>query len=1005
MPDTKVDQPLPNGYVRLPGSERRFASKAKAVGAVDGKEKFSVTIVLRRRADGPPMPDFDYFTKTPPRKRDRLAEAAFTARYGAHPDDIRAVEKFAAEYGLQVTKAHAGRRHVVLSGTAAQFSKAFAVSLSHFEIAGRKSLRSMPVTPTRRYRDHEGFVHVPENLAAVIVGVFGLDSAPVGSRGNYAGDPPIINRVTVKQVTQLYNFPTPGATIGGQTIGVITTAGANGGGYLQSDLDLTFSNVGLTAPKVIPISVEPGVGNAAYTAPTTAVGNVGDATLTFANTANINGGLLASYTYAGVTHMIQLVPASATTAEVYTYVPAAQPAGQDFVPGSWSTGLITTVPKGTVVSINLDGETNQDIAISALAAAGANVVDYFTDDTQQGWVDLIGRVLMPEAGDFPAGVNPPTVLTSSWVIAIGDDTNGLAEDLGGNVTTTATLLAMTASFQDAAVLQNGPTICVCSMDYGSFSQITDGYAHVSYPSSDPWILSCGGTTLGQYQAPGSSTIQHVEYAWNDPTPGETWGASGGGVSAFFPVPSYQDYANVGNTVNIGVAGSPAQTVPTTGRGVPDVAANASLNSGYAGLYMGGGLIGYPGNGTSAAAPLWAGLIAVLNANAGFNLGFANPSFYTFPASDFCPITPLWRDPANPALADCPVDNSDGGAPGYKTRAGWDAVTGLGSPNGMNLLASIQELEQVYIMGGYQSPDIILTDLSNNQAIPIGGLPGGRWDTLLAPSTDYGFSANVHNDSSTTAGNVVVSFWAIPGGVGTNGSMVGTPQTVSIAAHSTLNVKASAHFTSAPEGDHLCAVVSLYNPSTGCSVDAMTALEIPNPGYSDTHQCSAWRNTDSMFGVMGSGFRFGVGLGNLPFRFEEPIILKLTTTHIPATVLRDPVINDLQNTLRALGATPNLPVYLLPGFEREFAAVDLKPKLSPTKGLRLEERLPGEWHLFPHGEDRAAALEIQGEVPASAKAGDVMLVNVTAQYPAFERHAARQVGFLEFVHVVEKLPRR
>jgi hypothetical protein len=195
------------------------------------------------------------------------------------------------------------------------------------------------------------------------------------------------------------------------------------------------------------------------------------------------------------------------------------------------------------------------------------------------------------------------------------------------------------------------------------------------------------------------------------------------------------------------------------------------------------------------------------------------------------------------------------------------------------------------------------------------------------------------------------------------------------------VKASAPFTSAPEGDHLCAVVSLYNPATGYSVDAMTALEIPNPGYSDTHQCSAWRNTDSMYALMGSGFRFGVGLGNLPFRFEEPIILNLTTTHIPATVLREPVINNLQNTVRALGATPNLPVYLLPGFEREFEAADLKPKLSPTKGLRLEERSPGEWHLFPHGEDRAAALEIQGEVPASATAGDVMLVNVTAQYPA------------------------
>jgi hypothetical protein len=1006
MPESKLDLPIPNGYARLAGSERRFSPKAKSLGPIQGREEFSVTIVLRRRADGPPMPGLDYFTNTPPRMRDRLSSEEFTAKYGAHPDDINAVTKFATEHGLEVTKVHAGRRHVVLTGTADQFSRAFGVTFSQFEVPGRKSFRSLPVSTTRKYRDHEGFVHIPQNLSDIIVGVFGLDNAPVGARGNYPGDPPIINPVTVKQVTQLYKFPTPGATIGGQTIGIITTAGANGGGYLQSDLDLTFSNVGLTAPKVIPISVEPGVNNATYTAPTTAAGNIGDATLSFANTSNINPNLVATYTYSGVTYMIQLYPATATTADVYTYIPATQTAGEDFAVGTWTTGLTTIVPKGTVVSINLDGETNQDIAISALAAAGANVVDYFTTDTQKGWVDLIGRVLHPEAGDFPPGVSPPSVLSSSWVIAVGDDTNGLAIPLSGTgVVTTATLLAMSASFQDAAILQNGPTICVCSMDFGSFSQISDGYAHVSYPSSDPWILSCGGTTLGQYLPPSSTVAEQVEYAWNDPAPGQSWGASGGGVSAYFPVPSYQSGAGIPKTINTGITGNPVQTVPTTGRGVPDVAANASLNSGYSGLYMGGGLSIYPGNGTSAAAPLWAGLIAVLNANAGFNFGFANPSLYSFPASDFCPITPLWPDPANPALANCPANNGDSGTPGYPTRAGWDAVTGLGSPNGMNLLASIQELEQVYILGGYQSPDIIITDLSNNQPVPIGGLPGGRWDTLLEPSTNYGFSANVHNDSSTTANNVVVSFWAIPGGVGTNGSAVGTPQTVSIPAHSTVNVSASAPFTSAPAGQHLCAVVSLYSPATGCNTNATTALQIPNPGYSDTHQCSAWRNTDSMLVMMGQRFKFNLGFGRLPFQFEEPIILKLVTTHIPATIVRDPVINNRQNTLRALGATPNLPLYLLPGFERNFHVSYLKTKLIAADGSRLEERSAGEWHLYPHRKATPVNLEIAGEIAASAKTGDVILVNVTAQYPAFERHPARKVDFLEFLHVTDKLPKR
>ena len=1000
MPPEKNNVIVPDGYVRLEGSERRASSKAKLVGQVDDNENFTVTILLRRRKDGPPLPDLDYFTRTSPKMRKRLSADEFTEKYGAHPDDIAAVVKFAEGQGLAVTGTHAGRRAVVVAGTAAQFSRAFGVSFSHFEVPARKSIRSLPVTGTRRYRDHAGFVHIPASLSDVIVGVFGLDNAQIGQRASNSGDPPIISTVTVKQVTQLYNFPAPGASISGQTIGIITPSGVNGGGYLQSDLDLTFSAVGLTAPKVIPISVEPGVNNAAYTAPTTAPANSGDATLNFADTSNINGGLVASYTYLGVTYMIQLFPVSSTSADVYTYIPGTQ---------SWVTGLTTAVPKGTVVSINLDGETNQDIAISSLAAAApgavAYVVDYFTNDTQQGWVDLIGRVLHPELGDLPAGVNPPSVLSASWMIAPGDDPNGLAyaDNYWGTGVSTASLMAMTASFQDAAILQNGPTICIASGDFGSSCGVGDGYAHTVYPASDPWVLSCGGTTLGKYLPFGSSTPEWVEYAWNDLGDpfNPDWGTGGGGVSAYFPVPSYQNNAGIPNNINSGITGNPVESFPTTGRGVPDVASNASVTSGYAGLYIGGGLIGLPGNGTSAAAPLWAGLIAVLNSNAGFNIGFANPSFYSFPASDFSPISPLFPVPGDPALADCPVDNSNSGVPGYPTHAPWDAVTGLGSPNGMNLLSSIQELEPVYILGGYQSPDIVITDLTTQKPVPIGGLPGGRWDTLLEPSTDYGFSANVHNDSSTTATGVVVTFWAIPGGVGTNGTMVGTPQTVSIPPHSTKNVPASASFHSAAPGDHLCAVVSLYSPATGCDTNATTALDIPSPGYSDTHQCSAWRNTDSMLAGPGARFGFHVGLGVMDFRWEEPILLRIDTKHVPETWTRTPVVQGIADTLRSVGATTNAPLYLLPGLRNGLVTVPMKTSVNARRGLEVKEREPGVWLLRPDERAETTSLEISAEVPAIAKPGDVLLVNVTATYPRIKGRAARTVEFLEFVFVTDK----
>jgi len=653
----------------------------------------------------------------------------------------------------------------------------------------------------------------------------------------------------------------------------------------------------------------------------------------------------------------------------------------------------------------------QDLAIAGLAAPGANLACYFINDSQAGWVDMIGRVLHPAAGDFPAGVNPPTVLSSSYFIAGGDDPDGLAE--WG--VTTSLLQAVSAAFQDAAILQSGPTICIATGDYGSNCQAGndfgtppqgDGYAHVQYPASDPWVLGVGGTTLGQYLPSGSSTPQPVEFPWNAPDANH-WGASGGGVSDYFPVPSYQAAAAVPNSINGSITSpSPSTITPpapfrTTGRGVPDVAANANERTGFLGIAFAGVANGQIGNGTSASAPFWAGLVAVLNSNAGFNIGFANPTLYALGPGGFNPINPLWRDPAHPQLATAPVDNSNGGIPGYPTHAGWDAVTGLGSPNGMAILTGFQALESVYILGGYQSPDVILTDLATGQPVPIGGQPTGPWDTQLAPSTNYGFSANVHNDGSTQVNGVVVKFWAIPGGVGTSGSMVGTQQTVDIPPHSTVTVQASAPFTSAPAGGHICAVVSLYSPSTGCTVNAASATQIPDPGYSMTHQCSAWRNTDSTMAARNSNFHFGLGLGRLPVHLEKPILLGLTTRHVPAEILRTPAVQKVADTLRAVGARSNQPLYLLPGVLQSLKTVELRHAVKAVHGIDVKRGKHGEWLLLPERDHEKPQVDISGEVPSTAKKGDVLLVHVSAHYPSVKEHPARTVEFLEFVHVAEE----
>ncbi|HEX3682464.1 MAG TPA: S53 family peptidase [Bryobacteraceae bacterium] len=994
---------IPEGYVQLKGSERNTPRKAKAAGEVDGKEKFSVTIVLRRRTDGPALPDFDYFSKTPPRKRARLSHEEFTEAHGAHPQEIQAVEEFAKKNGLTVKKVHAGRRHVVVEGTAAQFSKAFGVSFKRYELPPAPQRRPGPPPRARRYRGRAGFIHVPKELAESIVGVFGLDDRPIGGRNGLPGDTPITNLISVAQAASEYNFPLPGAAIGGQTIGIVSAGG--GVGYVQSDITQTFSAAGVTVPTVYPIAVD-GVPNLGAQQTTTTAAAMGGNTLTFAALGSTPSGSIAQYNYSGSTYYLQVTAATATTITTQAWDPGTQ---------SWVAGFLTAIPLGTTVYFNLDGETMQDLAIAGLAAAGANLACYFLQDSQMGWVDMIGRVLHPEGGDFPAGVNPPSVLSSSYFISGGDDPDGLA--LYGGVTT-ALLDAVSQAFQDATILVNGPTICIATGDFGSScgvgSQIGDptqgdGYAHVQYPASDPWVLGVGGTTLGQYQPSGSATPLPIEFPWNAPLEEATypWGTSGGGVSDYFAAPSYQASAGVPNSINPGItAPNPSTVTPpapfnTTGRGVPDVAANANVRTGFSGISLGGVPGAQVGNGTSASSPFWAGLIAVLNSNAGFNIGFANPTLYTLGPGAFNPINPLWADPAYPQLASAPANNSNGGIPGYPTGPGWDAVTGLGSPNGMEILSGLAGLESVYILGGYQSPDIILTDLSTSQPVPIGGLPGGRWDTLLEPSTNYGFSANVHNDGPAEANGVVVTFWAIPGGVGTNGSLVGTPQTVNIPAGSTVTVNASAPFTSAPEGEHLCAVVSLYSPATGCTVDATSALEIPNPGYSMTHECSAWRNTDSMFALMGGAFHFGIGLGRLPIRFEEPIILGINAKHVPTEILKTPAVAKIADTLQAVGAKSNQPLYLMPGVLQSVKTVDLRQTVKGVRGIEVKRGEKGEWLLSPRGGDEQAQLEITGQVPATAKNGDVLLVHVSAQYPRSKGWAARTVEFLEFVYVTDK----
>jgi kumamolisin len=274
-----------------------------------------------------------------------------------------------------------------------------------------------------------------------------------------------------------------------------------------------------------------------------------------------------------------------------------------------------------------DGEVMLDIEVAGAVAPGANIAVYFAPNTDKGFVDAISQAVHDS-------VRKPSVISISW---------GASEDGW----TAQARTAMNAAFQDAAAL--GVTVTVAAGDNGSTDGDNDGQQHVDFPAASPYALACGGTTL---QAKGNQVSS--ETVWNELANKE--GATGGGVSRYFAKPTYQAKANV-----------PAQ--PDThfvGRGVPDVAGDADPETGYKVRVDGQDtVIG----GTSAVAPLWAGLIALMNQKIGKPVGYLNPAIYALTAGSFRDIT-------------------TGNNGHYKAAKGWDACTGLGSPIGAVLLNAL-----------------------------------------------------------------------------------------------------------------------------------------------------------------------------------------------------------------------------------------------------------------------------------------------------------------------------
>lgn len=268
-----------------------------------------------------------------------------------------------------------------------------------------------------------------------------------------------------------------------------------------------------------------------------------------------------------------------------------------------------------------DGEVMLDIEVAGSVAPGVSIVVYFAPNTARGFQDALSTAIHDQ-------LNKPSVLSISW---------GSAE----STWSAQSMQNFDDVAQEAAML--GITITVAAGDNGSSDGVNDGQNHVDFPASSPHVLAAGGT----HMTAANGALEN-ETVWND---GAQGGATGGGFSNVFTRPNWQTI-----------------TESQSGRGVPDVAGDADPETGYNILVDGQQqVIG----GTSAVAPLWAGLIVLLNQKLNRHLGFINPSLYS----------------ANESQTFREITMGNNGA--YSAGFGWNPCCGLGSPRGAQLLQALQ----------------------------------------------------------------------------------------------------------------------------------------------------------------------------------------------------------------------------------------------------------------------------------------------------------------------------
>jgi kumamolisin len=343
-------------------------------------------------------------------------------------------------------------------------------------------------------------------------------------------------------------------------------------------------------------------------------------------------------------------------------------------------------------------EIMMDLQLVGTLAPGARLILYFTEFTEMGWLDALERIIFDAERD-------PSVLSISY---------GNPEEAPA-VWTDMALREIDRAFAAAAL--RGITVCAASGDNGSQDSPISTRVYADFPAASPHVLACGGTTLT-----GDQDSQTGEVAWNDEQ-----GATGGGVSRVFGLPTWQAVAGVPPAAN---------AERTVGRGIPDIAAFADPGVEFV-IRNAEDL--RSGVGTSIAAPVWAALAARLNEGLGLRVGMLGPQLYGLPRQ---------------ALRD--VVRGDNGT--YAAGPGWDACTGLGTPRGQAILKALAAQKQHETTGGempQDQPTMIVHGGGITHMIVHGGVDVPRIE--IPAAGDAAARARLADSTDGSGGTIVYSF--------------------------------------------------------------------------------------------------------------------------------------------------------------------------------------------------------------------------------------------------------